>query len=450
MLFRSVCSVGVVTALLFYHCEPDSPLRDNGAIAGAAAGFAEEDEVIVQVKTDKSEARVIAHVDGVRSCGWKIKIFRDDDIVNPINAPASDFYLQMWDDHWNIIINIDPVYDPESYYKRNADGSRKKDSEGNDIPVFNPVTKCWEFDSYIRDKGAPTHPVIPPRGSAPAKFWNGSAYEDAVAPNGYVIATWCRSGSKIYYRNLTEEQKESKKWPRFLSYNAWDAAPVSEKRVMPSGTLILAIPYLEEGIYKDWDNVHYTTGTSGMAVFTPAQDTDSFIYRVTCSVGYTITYAAAGDEESVRCFHDVKKPTGGGYTWWYCLPLTVWPPNHTIGGIASVIQFGPSFTRGAKISFDVGEITVEDSAYYFTGDQYVLGSLCKADDFTITLTDVSHREPIPVQFWRQWWDVWIEGDVIDTAFTDSSLSFTWMRISSPVLDGSYEYCAWYPGQGPPQ
>jgi hypothetical protein len=66
-----VCSVGVVTALLFYHCEPDSPLRDNGAIEGAAAGFAEEDEVIVQVKHDKSEARVIAHIDGVRPCGWK-------------------------------------------------------------------------------------------------------------------------------------------------------------------------------------------------------------------------------------------------------------------------------------------------------------------------------------------------------------------------------------------
>jgi len=52
-------------------------LRDNGAIEGAAGGFAEDDEVIVQLKYDKSVAQVVAHLDGVRPCGFRIKITRD-------------------------------------------------------------------------------------------------------------------------------------------------------------------------------------------------------------------------------------------------------------------------------------------------------------------------------------------------------------------------------------
>jgi len=45
-------------------------LRDNGAIEGAAGGFSEDDSVIVQLKYDRSTTRVVAHVDGVRACGW--------------------------------------------------------------------------------------------------------------------------------------------------------------------------------------------------------------------------------------------------------------------------------------------------------------------------------------------------------------------------------------------
>ena len=55
-------------ALLFYHCEPDSILRDNGAIEGAASGFAVDDEVIVMVRKDQEVIKVIAHIDGVRHC----------------------------------------------------------------------------------------------------------------------------------------------------------------------------------------------------------------------------------------------------------------------------------------------------------------------------------------------------------------------------------------------
>jgi len=73
----NVAEIGEVSALLFYHCEPDSVLRSNGAIEGAAAGFAVGDEVVVQWNVEYREALVVAHVDGARSCYWE-----------PWNGPA--------------------------------------------------------------------------------------------------------------------------------------------------------------------------------------------------------------------------------------------------------------------------------------------------------------------------------------------------------------------------
>jgi len=67
----------VISALLFYHCLPDSQLRANGAIEGSAAGFAEDDQVIVQIKYDKSVARVVAHVDRIKACGYRLKLIRE-------------------------------------------------------------------------------------------------------------------------------------------------------------------------------------------------------------------------------------------------------------------------------------------------------------------------------------------------------------------------------------
>jgi hypothetical protein len=54
---------------IYYHCEPDSELRDNGAIEGAAAGFSVDDEVIVMCDTEGAPLRIIGFVDGIRPCG---------------------------------------------------------------------------------------------------------------------------------------------------------------------------------------------------------------------------------------------------------------------------------------------------------------------------------------------------------------------------------------------
>jgi len=147
-----VCSVGVVTALLFYHCEPDSPLRDNGAIEGAAAGFAEEDEVIVQVKHDKSEARVIAHIDGVRPCGWKfILTWGNGDHID------ESFGLRFY------------VYDSNSNYVGTDYSYVPNEKE--------PRKGYWSIT--FKDKDAPKDPN---------GYWVNFSIPDEVTPD-YVIST---------------------------------------------------------------------------------------------------------------------------------------------------------------------------------------------------------------------------------------------------------------------
>jgi len=66
------CTVTVggdaLTALLCYHCDPDSVARDSGAIEGAADGFEVGDEVIVLKRKDNGVVKVIGHTDGIRRC----------------------------------------------------------------------------------------------------------------------------------------------------------------------------------------------------------------------------------------------------------------------------------------------------------------------------------------------------------------------------------------------
>lgn len=66
------CTVTVagssLTALIFYHCKPDSIERSNGAIEGAAKGFKVDDEVIIILNPTTGVAKVIGHTDGIRAC----------------------------------------------------------------------------------------------------------------------------------------------------------------------------------------------------------------------------------------------------------------------------------------------------------------------------------------------------------------------------------------------
>lgn len=53
---------------IFYHCTEDATIRSNGAIKGAATGFAKNDSVIVLKQISGSEILVIGHLDGIRKC----------------------------------------------------------------------------------------------------------------------------------------------------------------------------------------------------------------------------------------------------------------------------------------------------------------------------------------------------------------------------------------------
>jgi hypothetical protein len=53
---------------LFYHCEPDSEERGNGAIEGAASAFNEGDEVIVQLEVNGPPVRIVGFVEGIKEC----------------------------------------------------------------------------------------------------------------------------------------------------------------------------------------------------------------------------------------------------------------------------------------------------------------------------------------------------------------------------------------------
>jgi len=145
-----VAEFGVISALLFYHCLPDSQLRENGALEGSAAGFAEDDSVIVQLKYDKSVARVVAHVDGVRKCGgWSFRIVRaDGQIVTP------DWYtidIEIYNSTHQWVGNLS-VYYWSRVYEGSDDGfyvnGEDLDLDGNPWTIdkiYDPAKKEWFF-----------------------------------------------------------------------------------------------------------------------------------------------------------------------------------------------------------------------------------------------------------------------------------------------------------------
>jgi hypothetical protein len=111
----------VVPALLFYHCEPDSIARENGAIEGASGGFSVDDEVIVLVNNDKSVIKVIGHTDGIRHCGnpivFTISLLRWQE--NPPRDQLGYPYLKksvfVWDPQSNRLKKALVDYDDDAF-----------------------------------------------------------------------------------------------------------------------------------------------------------------------------------------------------------------------------------------------------------------------------------------------------------------------------------------------
>ena len=176
--------------------------------------------------------------------GWKylrIQLFRDDDIVNPLGEMRDQrFYLLVADTDLSNYIVIILDLEPNSYFKYNADGTRKKDKDGNDIPVYNSVLKCWEFDSYIWNKDEPEHPTSPPRISVagvyePSRIWDRKKNKYiSTSKEGFGIQVRCENGMTCYYKKLTLAEKILKKWPRSMGWQQFGLKP---------DDYVLPIPY---------------------------------------------------------------------------------------------------------------------------------------------------------------------------------------------------------------
>jgi hypothetical protein len=87
---------------IYYHCKPDSPERDNGAIEGAAAGFAVDDPVVVlrqripeEVAGDfEQKLFVIGHRWGIKKC---------DGFIMVVSSQSGDEALA-WDIETNSLL----------------------------------------------------------------------------------------------------------------------------------------------------------------------------------------------------------------------------------------------------------------------------------------------------------------------------------------------------------
>lgn len=103
---------------LFYHCSDDAEERSNGAIEGAVVAFSagseddplDGDEVIVMVEADTgTPIRIIGFVDGIKDCGFRFRILRENISGDPdvITNKDSGFVGEWidWDD-WEYVPNV--------------------------------------------------------------------------------------------------------------------------------------------------------------------------------------------------------------------------------------------------------------------------------------------------------------------------------------------------------
>jgi hypothetical protein len=141
------------SALLFYHCEPTSPIRSNGAIEGASGGFSNGDHVIVMKhKTDSSKKYVIGHTDGVKACG------------------IGDIIIEMYLNTYNVRKKFALVWD----LKKNAPAQLSGVTFPVDMLVTDPEDpKYAELQKYLAWKTGTKLDV--PNGLAMTYFVGGNA-----------------------------------------------------------------------------------------------------------------------------------------------------------------------------------------------------------------------------------------------------------------------------------
>ena len=123
---------------IYYHCKPDSQLRDNGALEGAAGAFAEFDEVIVMCEIISGghyrSLRVMGFVDKPKSC------ISETVYVRMVKGSTTRcFVWEPTENKYAVIINNDG--DPASFPCDPADISEwlaSQTSIGDDLYLSSP------------------------------------------------------------------------------------------------------------------------------------------------------------------------------------------------------------------------------------------------------------------------------------------------------------------------
>lgn len=173
---------------LFYHCEPDSEERSNGAIYGAAAAFMENDEVIVMLEVNNPPVRIVGFVDGIKSCSIQVKLFRGDG--TPVRG------IVPWQAH------IDDGLWPIGY---NWQTSEWTFSEATEEEVPHDLDEFILTSLYLRDPEL-KWPVVSFLLDEITGFWtitvldsNRDGDPDWRSPLGYWIYSSCVDGADTIY-----------------------------------------------------------------------------------------------------------------------------------------------------------------------------------------------------------------------------------------------------------
>jgi hypothetical protein len=241
-------------ALIFYHCKPDSIIRDNGAIEGGAAGFKVDDEVIVLINSDKSVIKVVGHVDGIRAC---------EDIIYYrlyLNGVLAEYGGETI--RYGFITIKEPSTNPLilGITTGGEDFAQKKDNDVIEFRLFRGRTVgnlCKEqYDGYGYDSTV-TNPK--------EMFWGYAPYEVVITPYGESYPGFTDN------RILTSRPSDVLLTPSYIIHtttakNIRDNShylKISETETIKVYDVYGTLPKYYVGKTTSWDNVHGTNVTYG-------------------------------------------------------------------------------------------------------------------------------------------------------------------------------------------
>jgi hypothetical protein len=339
------CPSGV-DVIIFYHCEADSVLRDNGALEGAAGAFSVDDEVIVQCEITGANQyvplRVMGFTDKPKKCGFGFKLTRDDETLITEDSGLLT-YIRLYNSD-NVSVSItELVYTPvpeigedvDGYWSFNLTDSADADENG-----------YWV--DYHCQYGLPTqHPYL-------YKAADKRKVEDLIKLGPYEdnLPFWRAhnaTNTGIYF--TPPPDLPDVWWPLSACSVGWINSPVVEANVVES-----SVPY----------RVTFTAyGSPHVAYYGN--------YKTDCSSNYCSWCQANAWEH------------------WYCKerPETVIVTSSN-GDTSNNLETNPiSSTKYMYPPAHIMQVNTHEMGFTYTGGDYDLMVSCYAEDDTPTQTTFS-------------------------------------------------------------